>query len=227
MFKKRFFCWACQILASIAVAMLIFGNAYGEPLKTVLKPASISLELDNSRVIRLDGAINPISAAQIISTLRDLDDGKPAYLIISSPGGSVFAGLDIIKQIDLMKYPLTCVVDKYAASMAALVSASCPTLMAHKYAVFMFHEYAGAMQDSRKEMRSQLQLAEAVWNAICKDMSKRMNMSEAEFRRRSGEDWWFNGYEAARMGFSRAVVDKIHIKYSVTDKLFKKVFGVF
>ena len=229
-FRKRgLFCWACQILASIVAAMLIFNSAYGEAIssKPLIKYPEVDLVIDGNRVISIDGPINDSSAAEFIYDMNQKDNGKdPIYIIISSPGGKILSGLDMIKRMETSDSPVICVVDKYAASMAAIFAASCPVLVVHKYAVIMFHEYAGGMQGTRKELKSQMQVAEAIWNAIVKDMSKKMNLTEAEFRRRSAEDWWFNGYEAARMGFARAVVNKLKVK-NTSERLFHTLMKVF
>ncbi|GEM_PF-5767892 len=222
-------CVLCSILASIVVAMLIFGDAYSMPLRPL--PLKIIPEIDLTvnadRIVNVRGPITPMASQDFAQDMAEKDNGKDTiYVVVNSPGGGILPGLEMIKRLEVTKSPVVCVVDGLAASMAALFIASCPVLVAHKYSIIMFHEYSTMIQGSRKDLRSQMQLAEAVWNAICRDTSKKMGMTEAEFRRRSAEDWWMNGYDATQIGFSRAVLNRFIVK-NESENLFKQLTKFF
>ena len=78
-----------------------------------------------SRRIFLDSQIDNDSSSKIIRKLWYLelqDPGKPIYLFINSPGGSVDSGFAIWDQIKLISSPITTIVTGLAASMGSVLS---------------------------------------------------------------------------------------------------------
>src|ERR1043166_5876308 len=103
----------------IAVAFLALG-ASGENQKAEPQdPNQIVLTKDNT--VALSGEISDESAAKVVIKARELDtqlpSGYPIYLVISSPGGSIDAGLEMIDNLKTLKRPVH-TVTLFGASMA-------------------------------------------------------------------------------------------------------------
>ncbi len=78
-----------------------------------------------ARRIFLSDAVDSDSAAEVIRKLWYLElqsPGKPIYLIINSPGGSVDSGFAIWDQIKMISSPVITIVTGLAASMGSVLS---------------------------------------------------------------------------------------------------------
>ena len=102
------------------------------------------------RIIPIYGEINEALALQTCLSIQALalktDD--PIYLYISSPGGSVSSGLEIIDAMRSCRCDIYTVVTGTAASMAAVIAA-CGTpgkRYASEHAEIMIHQAIGAVQ---------------------------------------------------------------------------------
>ena len=197
-------------------------NAHAESARPFRPVPKITLEIDENRTVDLNGPINTISAGFFLEQFAYLDDGKPILIRISSPGGSIADGLDIIKAIQAAKSPVTCLVDNYAASMAALIAAQCPKLVMHKYGLLMFHEYSTSIEGSRKQLKSRMDLIESLWEAIMQDLSEKSGIPRAELDALVANDWWLNAQEAADYKFINNIVDHYKVTKKNTD-LFQEI----
>jgi ATP-dependent Clp protease, protease subunit len=90
---------------------------------------SLDDQIENSllkaRRLFFSGAVTSESAADAIRKIWYLeieDPGKPILFVISSPGGSVDAGLAIWDQVKLISSPVTTLVTGLAASMGSILS---------------------------------------------------------------------------------------------------------
>jgi ATP-dependent Clp protease protease subunit len=107
---------------------------------------SIFSEMLKHRIVRLDGDVDTVSAAIIISSIRFLEKQnprKPIQLLINSMGGSVVDGFAII---DTMRNCL-CRIDTYvygeASSIASAILAAGDRRYAAPNAEIMFHQPSG------------------------------------------------------------------------------------
>jgi ATP-dependent Clp protease, protease subunit len=102
------------------------------------KPAT-----NRARVVHLDAKIDRDLADRVKKELRDLDaaePGKPITLVITSMGGYVPPGLDIIDTMSKLNSPVNTVCESWCTSMAAVIAASGDHRTAQPHAIFRFHE---------------------------------------------------------------------------------------
>lgn len=90
----------------------------------------------HSRIVILHGEVNEITTTQVILKLLDLesiDNTKPIYLYINSPGGSILSGLALMDTMNRIKAPVYTVCYGIAASMGSFLL-SCGE-KGHRYAL--------------------------------------------------------------------------------------------
>lgn len=132
-------------------------------------------------------------------------------LVLTSPGGSVYAGWDLIESMLEARAAgtkITCLVPRYAASMAAVILQACDVRLLGRQASLMFHTvsitYAeGTAYDLErlaKEMR-------AVSRRIAIFVVGRSRMSFAAYEAATDDrDYWLGHEEALALGFIDGVL---------------------
>ncbi|ERN40773.1 protease subunit of ATP-dependent Clp protease [Rubidibacter lacunae KORDI 51-2] len=111
--------------------------------------------LYRERIIFIGRGINDSLANQVVAVMLYLDSedpGKPIYLYINSPGGSVTAGMAIYDTMQHIKSEVVTICVGTAASMGAfLLAAGTPgKRLALPHSRIMIHQPMGGVQGSRQ-----------------------------------------------------------------------------
>lgn len=171
-----------------------------------IKSKQILLTEYNS--VLLKGAINFKSATSFTNRLLDLSASirltDTIYIVIDSPGGSIYAGLSLISAIQSIPQKVECI-SLFSASMAHGLMQACPgkRYIDGNTGVSMIHRARGGFfgQFNNGEVESQLKL----WKGIVSSMeirnANRMNYSLSEYRKRSKDEWWCSGYKCVKERF--------------------------
>lgn len=156
--------------------------------------------------VLLEDEVTPDLADAIEAQLK-VTDGKDVIVHINSPGGSVSAGLRIIKAIEGHKGNVTCRVDFFAASMAFTILQSCPVREMTDRSILMTHEGSGGargkMRDLKNELAKQMAIEHAMENIEC----KKLKVSCDDYRKMVANDAevWLSDVDALKLG----AVDKV------------------
>ena len=103
----------------------------------------ITTELYDGRILRLDGEVTQEACMELCSLLLLLereDPEAPVTLIISSPGGSVMAGLALIDVMADVSCPVHTVALGMVASMGSVILACGDERAAYPHAEVMVHQ---------------------------------------------------------------------------------------
>ncbi len=138
---------------------------------------------------------------------------------IASFGGSVFAGLNLILEIEALKklHPQTktvCVVDSHAMSMAVvfLESGACDVRLATRRSVLLAHRASTSLEGTAEQIQEGLDFLRALDWAMAEIIAPRIGMStEGYLKRVTGRDWVFSAPEAVALGFVDYLVDPASI----------------
>lgn len=129
----------------------------------------------------------------------------------NTPGGYVSHGFRLTKAIEASRVPVICVVDGTAASMGFYLLQSCGVRVMTFRSVLMAHEPAlsasnfGGTKGAWKDIYERLRVLS---NAMNHHMSRRLNISYAEFSARvNDKDWWMDAEEAWKV---RAIDGLVH-----------------
>jgi ATP-dependent protease ClpP protease subunit len=141
-----------------------------------------------------------------ISQLRELKAAGATniWIRIDSSGGSVFDGSRLIKEVEALRMPITCVVDFKAHSMAFnFLEAACSKRLATKRSTFMMHgpglaEVSGNAKDFAL-ISARLKVAQS---ALAELAAKRMKLSKDEILKKldTVTEWWMTWEEALEAG---------------------------
>lgn len=145
----------------------------------------------------LDTVINSISADLLVSKIKACK-GKRIVLEINSPGGSVFAALEIQKAIERHDRPVFCVVDGLAASAAFVTLQSCTSRYATDRAVLMAHAPSLTTEGQQTEIENSAEALRVINWGMVEHCAKRMGMAHDDFERRvtGGREWYLSQADA-------------------------------
>lgn len=167
-------------------------------------PNKIILTKDNT--VSLSGEVSDASAAQVVLKARELDSklpsGYPIYLVMSTPGGSIDAGLEMIDNLKTLNRPVH-TVTLFAASMGFQTAqglgtryvSPTGTLMSHKARGGLSGEFPGQF-DSRYGyyLKRVLKLDEVV---VARSSGKQ---TLAGYRAAYANELWCQGQECVDIG---------------------------
>lgn len=128
-------------------------------------------------------------------------------VVLNTPGGSVFAGMEMGKAIEDSKATVVCVVDGMAASMGAYILQSCDERVMTKRSLIMMHQPAAGGGGFAHELRKLADLLDKLMAILDEHITARTNISMEELEKRiaNGNEWWMGWKEA----LDRGVVDQV------------------
>jgi len=173
-------------------------------------PGEIMLTTTNSYTFRGEVNDSSVSKAQLELARLNFQRGKatwPIYLVLDSPGGSVYAGMSFIEYAETIPNLQTITI--FAASMAAGIVEALPGKRnITRMGVLMFHRASGGFQGQFEtgELESQL----AFWKSIVLQMevtnSDRIGISLADYKAKAKDEWWMLGSSAVKQGAADSLI---------------------
>lgn len=168
--------------------------------------------LTKENTVSLLGPVNEQSVSELMVQLNELSKkGKkdsPIFLVLNTPGGSVFAGLELMQYVNTLRRPVH-VVANYAASMGFHILQNSPIRYVTKFATIMSHRASGTFQgDIPQQISSRLNHVISLINRMDEEVIKRTNgkhdkKSYAELVR---DEYYAVGSGAIKDGFADEVV---------------------
>lgn len=174
----------------------------------------------SDRRIPLNGPITMDTADFIcdrISYYNNKDRKMPMFIVIdASPGGSVMAGVRILKAMEGSDAPVYVVVKSFAASMAAGITTLAEKSFAYPNAVILHHQVS-TMNISRMNLTQQKEAfseTERWWVRLAEPIAKKMGLTLEQFRTKMYEqstsgDWSEFGTEAQKLKWVDNLVTRI------------------
>jgi ATP-dependent Clp protease protease subunit len=171
-------------------------------------------KLMGDRVLMITEPIDDHMMGVIVSQLLYLeaeDSGEPIHMYISSPGGSVMAGLAILDTMQLISAPVHTYAMGMVASMAAVLFACGEK--GHRYimpnAEVMIHQPLGGTSGQASDIEIQakhiLNLKRRLYIILSKATGKQVKTIEKE----SDRDNYFEADQAIRFGLADKVLETL------------------
>ena len=168
------------------------------------EPSELNITADGAPV---EVQIGDVTEELLYSVKSQLDDTshKALVLTIDSYGGSVEAGIQIIKYLEAYIAKngtrVTCIVDHKAMSMGLVLleSGACQYRMATSRSLLLAHHASVQIRGGRtaQELRDLAEELEAVDAAILEMIARRMGMSYEDLLKKiDHKDWMFSAFEA-------------------------------
>jgi len=197
---------------AFALSLLLF------PLSSLIKPVNndqVVLTKDN--LVVLSGEINGDISGEIISKAKDLGNrrlsaGKPVYLFLNTPGGSIQTGLEMIEALKGLDRPVS-TVSLFAASMGFQVVQALGERLVLKNGVLMSHRAAGQFEGYFGGQRpSQLDNRYNLWLSRLTELDEQtVNRSNGKqtlqsYQKAYADELWLTGAQAVENGYADRVV---------------------
>ena len=94
--------------------------------------------------------------AAVINANEDVE------LVINSPGGDVFNGLQMVHAIQDCHYKVTAKIEVMAASIAAVIALACDAVQIDKYSLLMLHNCWTFTSGSKEELQQEIDAMAAI-----------------------------------------------------------------
>lgn len=146
---------------------------------------------------------------------------------VSSPGGSVFAGLAIYRAISEWKGKKTCMVDSLAASAASFIMLACDKVLIAPQALVMVHEAAGIAIGNAADMEATAALLRKANDSIVGIYSTRTKMDPDQARAYMSAETWFSAQDAVAAGLATAVLEDERAPVSAMSETAAAVLNTF
>lgn len=176
------------------------------PVTARTAPSTGTLYLYNA--IGSDG-MSGVGEKDVVEALAQLRGAGHSDLEvrISSPGGSVFAGLAIYRALAEWKGKKTAIVDSLAASAASFIMLACDKVLIAPQAMVMVHEAAGIAIGNASDMEATAALLRKANDSIVGIYSTRTKMDPDQAREYMAAETWFNAQDAVAAGLATAVLE--------------------
>lgn len=151
------------------------------------------IELNKQNLITLRGEIDEQLTSEIIGKINKFSNNQ-VYLYITSPGGSVIDGLQIIDQLQTLVHrniKLTCIAD-FAASMAFVIFQSCPIRYVTTSSVLMQHQMSLKLKGNLENINTYLDFIKDIDTDLDELQANKLKMPIEDFRKKINNDWWMN-----------------------------------
>lgn len=127
-------------------------------------------------------------------------------LYINSPGGDVFAGLNVVNAIQKSKVPVTAHVEVMAASIAGVIALACDKIEIDKNSLIMLHNCWTISSGNKKALEQDIKAMEAIDNILHNIISEN-STDETLIAQIEEGDVWLTGEEVANIFTNAELVD--------------------
>ncbi len=172
--------------------------------------------LYRERIIFLGRGINDGLANQIIAVMLYLDSedpGKPIYLYINSPGGSVTAGMAIYDTMQHIKSEVVTICVGLAASMGAFLlgAGTKGKRLALPHSRIMIHQPLGGIQGRRQASDIEIEAKEIlrIKNQLNGIMAQRTGQAIEKIEKDTDRDYFMSAEEAVEYGLIDKVIENV------------------
>lgn len=146
---------------------------------------SSTITLPKDRTVFINGEVTGaiLNQANEVYELT-IKNADPIYLVINSPGGGVFAGLQMITAIRVAQQrgvKVNCVVTLMAASMAFQIFAECSNRYAFENTLLLFHPMTQSGRFNSRDMQYNAEIMRALEGPLLKTLKEKLRMSKYDF----------------------------------------------
>lgn len=152
----------------------------------------------------------------------------PIFIVIDeSPGGSAFAGYQILKAMESSKAPVYVVVKGMAASMAAIITTLAPNSFCYENTIILHHQASSGVVGNMTVMSEQYKILREWISRLFAPICKKIGKTEEEFVKDMYEhfstgDWAAWGTDAVRMRWVNNIANRM-VESSIVKKPAKTV----
>lgn len=162
-----------------------------------LKQLQGTVVLDGKSTITLRGTVNNKTVSETISKILTSKEDT-VTLFLSSPGGSVIDGAQLISAIRSVNKKVVCVTD-VSASMSFVILQACDERVVLESTILMQHVASfGVPHQQEPNAVSFVKFIQNITSAMDAAQAKRMEMSVSKFKQLIRDDYWLFGSQAVQ-----------------------------
>ena len=173
--------------------------------------STITLNETNTVVYRgrVTNASADLYGQQLLNLSATLASEETIYLVLDSPGGSIWAGLNFIATMQSIPQNIECIAN-FAASMAHGMLQACP---GNRYVtangVSMIHRASGRFggQFNDGEVESRLEFWKSIVDTMEAANAKRMGLTVETYQELAKDEFWCSGKNCEKYSFVDAVIN--------------------
>lgn len=161
-----------------------------------------SIKIPADRAVILGGEIgeNAFNVAMQIASKGNKN--QPIYLLISSPGGSIMAGAQIINAIEASPVPVYTVCLDLCASMAAFIHQYGTQRLMLDRSLLMFHDASGSVQGPFPHVRSRFEAMNRYASRFNAYVANRVGISLEALEQSEHVEGWIDTEDATERNFN-------------------------
>lgn len=190
-----------KVIATVSPAQTQVVTPVNKEVKTVY-----TLRVPQEQVVVLAGEVGENAAGIATQITQKSSAGKPVFLLISSPGGSIMDGALIINAIEASPVPVYTVCVDLCASMAAMIHQYGTERLMFDRAVLMFHDAAGGFQGYFPHIKSQFEAVNRYVNRFNTYTAKRSGMTLEALELNEHTQLWVDSEDAITRKFTDKIV---------------------
>lgn len=180
----------------LALVMLVFPSlAMASPRARVQAEDKIP-EMTAKNTVVLRGEVTSSSISRVIRQINESSE-KELYLFITSPGGSIIAGNQLVYLLKTTEKKITCVAN-IAVSMAFVILQACENRVVLPHAIVMQHVASYGLRGEAPNNLSRVKFLHRMLKQMDEAQAKRIGMSYKEFKSKIRNDWWLFGDESVK-----------------------------
>lgn len=209
------------LLQTKTVATAAPPSATAASLSSAVKKVSV-IAPDKARTVYVIGEIgyNALEIAAQITHLATVSDA-PIYIVLTSPGGSVLTGGQIVAAIESSRAPVYTICHVLCASMAAMIFEYGTERYIGDRSFVMFHPASGGAEGELDKMISRLASMQRYIGKMEAYVGKKASLTFEQYKARSAVEAWIDGEDAVNTGFA----DHIATVALPADSPFSGFFG--
>ena len=128
---------------------------------------------------------------------------------INSPGGSVFDGYTIFREIKSLRdrgVTVNATITGMAASMASVICMACDKVSMVKHGRMMIHDASSGTHGNAEQLRKTADLLDGISDNIADIYAEKTGMDKEEIREMMKQETWMNAKESIANGFIDEVI---------------------
>lgn len=179
--------------------------------------------------ITIDSEITEETSAEFCGAVKELRDGEPLEIEISSEGGSVTAGNVIVSKIRELAcngHRTTAHVVSLAASMASVIACACDELIVDSNSLIMIHCVWSCVQGNADQLRKEADTLDLFTKSLIAVYRSKFDRTDDEIMEMLKAETWILGEQAGNYGLKCTVNDvgsEIRIAAKIDLKKFKNL----
>lgn len=175
--------------------------------KVVVEPKNIQhLKPNKASVVVLAGPVGPDTLEVAKAIIANSEANRPTYLVIDSPGGSVFDGAQVISAIEASKTPVYTICTLLCASMGAMIHQYGAKRFMFDRSILMFHDASGGVQGSVPQMSSRLEFIRLYVTKMSSHIAARSKQDLNGFLLKMQREVWVDAEDAVAQGYADGIV---------------------